>query len=308
MNRRPPQMRERDPREHPRERTRIPAGERRTRNRRKPNVWGTLRLLAMTLLLAEGLRVAFWSPRLSLREVKLTGSTRYSAADLVRMGQIPVGRNIFGVNLARVHDRLLKDPVLGEVEVTRDFPDRLLISVVERVPALQITGAGKVLHADREGVVFQTAPAARPELPTVELPGSRCPKLGDRLDPELNRAAWQCVGLARKEGLTARKLRVDGNGELWLHIVILDGAGNQRPAGDAQTESAPRTASAGSETAAPALPADLPVRLGRPTELAEKLRDVRMTLEGAPQVARATYLDVMSAGNPFFKIPDSISR
>ncbi len=319
MNRRPPQARDLRDREA-RERSRVAIAERRSRNRRKPDVWGAVRTVALFLVLAECLRVAFTSPRLNLQHVEVSGKTRYSSADLVRQAGIPMGRNLFGVNLAKVHQRLMSNPVLKEVQVSRSFPDTLVLTVVERTPALQITSTAPaavpapemkgdasaatgtttapvapsrpVLHADREGVVFQTASALRDELPVIDLAQRKLPALGERLSSALNTAAWECVELARQERIPVRAMRVDAGGELWLNVGISASKTTTRSGSNREKE----------QPEGPAEPPILPVRLGLLTDLPEKFRDVRMVLVGAPQVATADYLDVMSAGNPAFKV------
>lgn len=268
VNRKPPK-RDRRPAPHPR-------AERRERNRRKPDLLAAARVLLALALVAQCLRVAFTSPRLRLTEVRVTGTDRLDAAQVVERAQIPLRRNIFRVNLVEVARRLEADPVFGEALVTRDLPNRLHIELRERQPALRVTGGQDAFDADAAGVLFQPSPApADPSLPALEVPPAQLPPVGGRLDPALVRTVSECRRLAEAEGLQARKMRVDASGELWLTIG---------------THPSSATAADG-----------LHVRVGRPTDLPEKFRDIRQVTLVRPQLtASAAYLNVMCAGRPAY--------
>jgi POTRA domain-containing FtsQ-type protein len=273
---------------------------RKDRNRKKWDVPGTVRCILLVLLVAQCLRVAFASPRLRMKEVTVTGTRRFTPDQVRRLGQIPLERNIFAVNLVQVSDRLLANPVVQEAVATRVLPDRLHVDIRERVPALQITltpektesnrsdepthqpedtddrdpdsGEPMILHADREGVVFQKSGAVTDGLAHLEIPAADLPALGQKLRADHVRTVHECVRLAKKEGLRLRRMRVDGVGELWLNIATY-------PTSPTQTA--------------------LTVRVGRSTELPEKFRDIHQALLGWPDLpARAAYLNVMCAGYP----------
>lgn len=265
MNRRPP---------HTRDRFRSTRIERRERNRRRPDVWGAVRTGIGLLLIVQCLRVAFTSPRLRLQQVHVTGSQRYSAEAVKRIGGIPMGRNIFCVNLVRVAERLEKESVVKDALVTREFPQSIRVELRERVPALQVATPTGLLLADRDGMVFEAASHPIKGLPILQVSGRDTPSVGQPLRPDLVRAVWECDRLARKELLALGKMRVDEAGELWLNIATspTNLAGN-----------------------------GMVVRVGRCTELPDKFRDIRQSLASVPQLsATAAYLNVMCAGQPSY--------
>jgi len=262
------------------------AAERRALNRRKPDVVANVRIALLLLLAAQCLRVTFFSPRLAIREVRLSGTHRYTAQDMIRLGQVPIGRNLFRVNLARVAERLQAEPALKRVMVTREFPGALRIDVEERLPAFQVASGDSVFNADVEGVLFEPAPPAS-ALPSLQVEPGDLPALGQAVDPELASAVAQCGRLAKKERLAIGKMRVDASRELWLNVATPPDAGS-----DAGSDAGPE-------------PAGLDVRVGRMTDLPEKFRDIRQCLSAWPDLPEsAAYLNVMSPGNPS-KMPRS---
>jgi cell division protein FtsQ len=270
LNRRPPHARDRD-----RDRYAELRKERKERNRKKFDVTALIRILLLLALVTQCLRVAFASPRLRLQEVKVTGTDRLSTEQVIRLGSIPLGQNIFGVNIVRVSQQMLKDPVIRDAVVTRELPRSLNIELKDREPALQVVAEGAVSHADTEGVLFQRATALVDGLPVLEVPQKALPSLGERLPEDAVRAVWECVRLGGEQKVSIRKIRIDEAGELWLTIP----------------------AYSSSDTA----PGDLLVRIGRSTDLPEKFRDIHQSLLGWPDLAaKAAYLNVMCAGRPAY--------
>jgi len=255
------------------------------RNRRKPDWMAAGRTVLAVLLVLQGLRVVFTSPRLKLEQVRVSGTARVSPEDVVRIGRIPVGQNMFRVNLVRVSQGLLSNPIFERASVSRELPHTLHVTLQERTPALQVVAAGSALHADRAGVIFERAgAAAAAKLPVLELPEGRRAAIGQKLPADLLRTVHDCLDLAARERLTLRKLRIDAAGELWLNVAT------------PPTEQAAAGA--------------LPVRVGRPTELPEKFRDIRQAMAGKPSlVAAAAYLNVMCAGRTaYMQAPEGTSK
>lgn len=274
MNRRPPQS----------DRTARVRRDRRGRNRKRPEFLAILRTLLVLVLIGQSLRVAFASPRLRLQEVTVQGSTRLKPEDITREGHVPLGANIFRVNLVKVSEWLMTDPIIREATVTRDLPNRLHVEIRERTAAYQVTCDGARWDVDAEGVVYRKNPSYLQGQPTLEIPRADLPPLGKRLRSDIIRAYHDSIRCARKEGLDLRHLRVDPQNELWLSIV------------------APPTGSEADGTSdAPANPGRLKVRVGRFTDLPQKFRDIRQALEGWPQLtATAAHLDVMCPGRPAY--------
>lgn len=262
---------------------------RRGANRRKPDYLAPVRFVVLLLLVGQSLRVAFTSPRLLLEKVEVRGSQRLTPEQARIIGQVPIGQNIFSANLAVVADRLKQDPIVKELRVTRYLPNTLTVTVKDREPAIQlVTRNGRYL-ADAEGIVYRkVAAAAAPQtLPQIGIPLRLLPEMGKPLGKRTLLTIRQCVELSRKEQLKMGYVRIDSSGEVWLNVA---------------TEPTTRLASDGTPLALPANAGNLKVRLGRPTEMAEKFRDIRQTLAALPNLAlTAVHLDVMCAGRPSYR-------
>jgi hypothetical protein len=219
--------------------------------------------------------VAFASPRLVLRDVRVEGGSRFSVEDVLREAPIPLEENIFRVNLSRVGQALEELPPVERVQVIRRFPQSLLVCIEERRAAYQtrtdVEGAA-LYNLDRTGYVYEPAPARDPALPLLVLPARHAPAVGGSMTAALLETVEQCYRLAEERSLELRQVRVDEQSELWVDLERSD----------------------------PEL-GDLPVRIGRWTELPEKFADIRLALDGRPELTHtAALLNVMCAGRPAY--------
>jgi hypothetical protein len=256
-------------------RTTLTRSERRSRNRRRTDLLPLLRALLALVLALQCVRVALASPRLTLVDLRVAGSEQFSAEDLIRIGDIGVGENVFRTNLVRVSENLRREPLIAGAVVTRELPGALRIELTEREPAFVVSYGQTRMEADRTGVVFKIAEKRDPPLPVLQLAPKTSLKVGAQVPPELVEQFWECVRLAEEEQLALARVRIDALGDLWLNVRT------------------PRNR---------ATDGVLRVRVGRATELPEKIRDVRQALLAWPDLPeRAEYLNVMCAGRPAYR-------
>lgn len=75
--------------------------------------------------------------------IDATASEHVSADQIARLAAVPDGTTLLSVDVSKVADNVRKSPWVKDVSVTREFPDRLGISVTERaVAAIVVVGTG----------------------------------------------------------------------------------------------------------------------------------------------------------------------
>jgi len=133
--------------------------------------------LAAAGLVAAAAWVLFGSPLLVVRSVSVSGTHLVSRSEVVAASGVQPGTPLIRVNTARAAARIVAIPQVRSVQVTRSWPNRLVIVVQERTPELALPaygGAGYDL-ADADGVVLQRVtrrPADLPLYPTVAPQGA----------------------------------------------------------------------------------------------------------------------------------------
>jgi cell division protein FtsQ len=140
-------------------------------------VWRvTFFALAAAGTVAAAVWVLFGSPLLVVRSVSVSGTHLISRSEVVAASGVQLCTPLIRVNTARAAARIVAIPQVRSAQVTRSWPNRLVIVVRERTPelALPAYGGGYDL-ADADGVVLQRVarrPADLPLYPTVAPEGA----------------------------------------------------------------------------------------------------------------------------------------
>ena len=113
-------------------------------------------------------RYATTSPRFALKDIQISGSTRMNRDLLLQSGAIALGNNLFMLNLGAIEKRLLVDPWIRQIHITRRLPSTLQVDIEEREASAIAVLAGHLLLVTRLGETFKEASPADPsDLPTI---------------------------------------------------------------------------------------------------------------------------------------------
>lgn len=123
------------------------------------------------VLLAGGLVawLLYGTSVLGVRQVRVEGTAILSADQVRAAAALPPDTPLARVDLDQVRRRVAALPPVARVDVERDWPDRVRISVVERTPVAAVPGDGGFRLLDGSGVVFHTVAARPAGLPLVRL-------------------------------------------------------------------------------------------------------------------------------------------
>ena len=111
---------------------------------------------------------ALTSPRFAIRTVDLVGAKRSTLEQLKSEAGVTVGANIFALDTDAAERKLLENPWISEVKVTRRLPNTLRIELSER-DASAVVSLGEHLYlVTREGVPFKAIEIGDPyDMPLV---------------------------------------------------------------------------------------------------------------------------------------------
>jgi len=107
------------------------------------------------------------SAKLAVKELRFSSLRHATVADLSARAGVPLGVNLFSVDLAAVERNVARDPFVRSVSARRELPSAISIDVVEREPELVVELGGLYL-VDSDGAVFKHATTAEAaSLPVV---------------------------------------------------------------------------------------------------------------------------------------------
>ena len=110
-----------------------------------------------------------------VRSVQVTGTHLVTGAEVRSAAAVPLGLPLIRLNSATITRRVEQIRQVESAQVSRDWPDGVTITVVERTPVLAVASGPGFQLIDKYGVVVESSPRRPPALPSLELsavPGS----------------------------------------------------------------------------------------------------------------------------------------
>jgi cell division protein FtsQ len=102
------------------------------------------------------------SPWLAVRAVQVDGTATLAADRVREVAEVPEGVPLLRVDLGAVEARVARLPQVRDVQAARGWPDRIVVTVAERVPVAVVGPPGRRSLVDAEGVLFDTVTGEAP--------------------------------------------------------------------------------------------------------------------------------------------------
>jgi len=150
----------------------------------------------------EWLRTGLRGPGFALRHVDFVGARALDRSELCRLAGVLAGTPLVDLDPQRVSEALAAHPRIERVRAMRLPPDRLVISLVERVPVALEAESGLALDASGE------------RFPPLSDEVARLPLLSG--DP---RAALPVIAAAREAGLNLASVDARSRGEVRVRAL-----------------------------------------------------------------------------------------
>ena len=127
------------------------------RNRRHLARRRSAALLVAGVVVLALLGWGLWSgPLLAVRSVQVDGATTLPAALVREAAGIENGRSLLRTDVDAAREAVAELPQVESVTVTRGWPSRVVITLVERTPLAVVGEAGRRSLVDERGVLFDT--------------------------------------------------------------------------------------------------------------------------------------------------------
>ncbi|MFD6160346.1 cell division protein FtsQ/DivIB [Nocardia sp. NPDC060256] len=139
---------------------------------RRVRLWGLLGVCVLAIVGA----VAWFTPVLSVRTVKIEGVVAVPEQQVRELLEIPSGRSMLRIDTTVIARRVASIPKVRSARVQRVFPSTVRVTVVERTPVLFFDSPQGAHLLDAESVEFaiEDAPIGVPKLIT-DRPASDAP-------------------------------------------------------------------------------------------------------------------------------------
>ncbi len=195
------------------------------RELRKGFLWRLLSFFAVAIVIVLAISFAFNSNAFRIEQVSVEG-THNSALiqNIQRMGM--QGQNIFIVNVNSLLERVDAYPLVSSSSISKNWPNRLTVTVVERVPVLLWQTRQGTYSVDGQGVVIAPASETVGADHLMTVVDTRNDGKGQVLKPGVHLSQADIVfavdvfnHLPRVAGITTFKLRYDATASRASYVV-----------------------------------------------------------------------------------------
>lgn len=153
--------------------------------RRRRNFGRFFRGLIFIVVSATVLGFFVYVPFFTLSEIKLVGAKYLTAEDVMKIGNIYIGEQLFRLETDVVQSRLAKDLRIEEVSVRRYLPHTLEVKIKERQPLATIVCDYGYLDLDRNGMILDSYKSLKSmQIPMITGAAVRDLYIGDEIDDE----------------------------------------------------------------------------------------------------------------------------
>lgn len=124
------------------------------KNKCKLNKRGKFAIYAFILLVILFIYICISSSIFELKQIDVDGNSKITKSDIIKIGDIETGKNIFKYNLNDVEKKLLVNPYIKYVKVSRKFPDKLVITIKENSEYAIIKEGASYIYIGGNGLVL----------------------------------------------------------------------------------------------------------------------------------------------------------
>lgn len=166
-------------------------------------------LVAWTLLRA---------PLFSIRDLEIEGAVRADPVEALAAGGVAIGRPMVTADLGAATERLLTDPWIASASIVREWPDRIVVNLVERIVVGSVECSSGTVAVAVDGTVLPNADPALEAVGRIAISTIPCDSLAaDRgvamaleflaeLPPRIARGITITAGVEGLVGTTDRYL------------------------------------------------------------------------------------------------------
>lgn len=246
------------------------------RRRRRDCTLMALRLTAVMLsaaLLIELVAAGLWSPRFRVRRVELRGLRMLDSRTVMLRVGLGSGAGLGAISTRRIRERVEAIPAVESASVARHWPDTLMITVRERLPAAFIRCGAGIIFLDRHGITFTAVGAHTDGLAELKGVALDLGRLGRPQPTKVLSRAMAALAAAQEAELMVAQVAACGPSD--LELLLADGTS---------------------------------LRLGRPEKLRVKLSQAKVALMQLQPLHQVEYVDVSCPDAAVWKPRLELSR
>lgn len=111
-------------------------------------------VIILLIILAIILGFIACQPKYKIKDIQVVGNEQMTQKEIISDSNIKEGDNIFKMNVFLRERKMKKNPFYGSVDIKREFPDKIVITVDERKPTIAFPYGEKFVLINSDGIVM----------------------------------------------------------------------------------------------------------------------------------------------------------
>jgi cell division protein FtsQ len=126
----------------------------------------------LVVLSVSAVWLVFFSSTLTVKHVEVQGESFLSQEQVLAAARVPADGHLVELDLGAIRTRVAGLAPVEHVDVSRDWPDGVLIRITERRPVAVVQIGGRYQAMDADGVLFRSYPRPPAHMPRVVAPAT----------------------------------------------------------------------------------------------------------------------------------------
>lgn len=192
------------------------------RKRRKKKRY--LLKFVILILICTGLYFAVHIDYFKIDSISVAGNKEILDEEIVKLSKIEKGENLFDVHPFFAQRRIKKNLYIGEVDVDRKLPNKVVITIKERSGKAQFLMGKKYVVTDNEGMVLDISKEEKHVtlVENVKVEEAKLKKNIEVKETEIYDKAMELIKSAEKYDLYFKKVNINGkviNGYIYDGLI-----------------------------------------------------------------------------------------
>lgn len=107
------------------------------------------------------------SPLFNVKEITVQGNEKITKDEIINLSEITLDENTYKINKSKSEKKILENPYIKTVEIKRELPSKIVITVEERIATYMIEYGNAYVYINNQGYILEVS-SQKLEVPIIQ--------------------------------------------------------------------------------------------------------------------------------------------
>lgn len=134
--------------------------------RKRKKVLRIIKYLTLFAIIIGGIIYTLLSPIFNIKNIEVYGNSKISSDTIISLSGLKIDQNIFSFWTSDIRDAIKQNAYIDKVQISRKIPDKIEISVQERVTTYMLTLGNAYVYINNQGYILEIT-SKKLEVPVI---------------------------------------------------------------------------------------------------------------------------------------------